>query len=264
MQKIKGRKIKAYFQIKFIIPYFFYLIRTFLIIKNPIKFFYSYITYNNINCIKFRNGKIINLSWHPHDTATVFAVIIRRDYGKIKKDSVVVDIGANIGIFSFYAIMNGAKKCYSYEPNFLAAEFAQKNINLNNYNDKFFLHKLAVGSKSDIELSIPIQPSMYNKASLQKSNSKDSQICKTISFNKVLADLNVIDLVKIDCEGAEYEFLFNSDLELLKKPLSYRIEFHEYRMNDIIKLFKNLNYKLTYNSSKKNANPKEGILWFDK
>ena len=50
-----------------------------------------------------------------------------------------------------------------------------KNINLNKYNDKFFLHKLA-GCKAMLNY-IPIKPSMYNKANL-KVNSKDIKSMK--------------------------------------------------------------------------------------
>jgi len=78
--------------------------------------------------LEFRNGLKIQLSNHPHDLITVFVVFVKKDYGDVLKNNIVVDIGANIGAFSLLAAKMGAKKVFAYEPNQVAFEVLQNNI----------------------------------------------------------------------------------------------------------------------------------------
>src|SRR6056300_346346 len=47
---------------------------------------------------------------------------------KIEKGDVVIDCGANIGIFSQYALDMGASKVVGYEPDDTAFDYYEKNV----------------------------------------------------------------------------------------------------------------------------------------
>tara|TARA_Y100000992_G_C20962862_1_gene349037 strand:- start:179 stop:454 length:276 start_codon:yes stop_codon:yes gene_type:complete len=88
------------FKFKNIFLYFVIVYRIILITKNPLKIIYHYLLKTSPKFINLRNGITIYTSSNPHDIITFVVIFAKRDYGKIKKNSVVVDIGANIGVFA--------------------------------------------------------------------------------------------------------------------------------------------------------------------
>jgi len=92
---------------------------SFLIFRNPISLWKSYLTISKPpgNYYDLRNGFRIFLSENDHDSITVMVIFCRKEYGKIKKESNIIDIGANIGIFTLYGMWSGAKRICAVEPN---------------------------------------------------------------------------------------------------------------------------------------------------
>lgn len=265
MTEVKGRKLSSYFQIYKIFSYIKYIFRCFVIFEKPLTFLYSYLFYKPLKIVKLRNGYSIYLSGHPHDCITIFAIFVRRDYGYIGNFNSVIDIGGNIGIFALYSMISGTKKCISYEPNSKAIEYAKNNIKLNKFEKYFQIHRLAVSDFDNSEIFIPKEPSMYNSIKERiYENSLDYEKCKTISLKSILDNYEQIDLVKIDCEGAEYSILFNCDKESLQKVSHYRLEFHKYKAISLINFFAENGYINIYSDTDLSKNPKEGILWFCK
>jgi autotransporter strand-loop-strand O-heptosyltransferase len=138
-------------------------------------------------------------------------------YGKCKlaKGDVVIDCGANIGVFSRYAKVCGASEVYSFEPepgNYAALE---KNVTTKVYNE-------AVSDKeSTMELYIH---SCEGGHSLKDDNINHTQLgytvpVRTTTLDKVIANngLDRVNFLKIDVEGSELD-IFNglSDENLLK------------------------------------------------
>lgn len=67
---------------------------------------------------------------------------------KMKKDDILWDIGANVGLYSIYAGMKGLTVC-AFEPSALNAFFISKNIELNGLKDKVTLFSIAVSDKNE-------------------------------------------------------------------------------------------------------------------
>lgn len=117
----------------------------------------------------------------------------------IQPGDIVVDCGANIGIFSQYAVHNGAKKVYAYECE--DEEFKYLKINSEN-TDKI----------------VPIQAFI----------SKEHSIKKIILEN----NLSEIDFLKLDIEGYEYDLILNEEFYYLSKVKKMAIELHIFGMFD--------------------------------
>ena len=261
-----GRALKSYFNVNNIFPYILFLYKSFCIFKNPILFLLCYLFYFKIPYLRLRNGFTLYLSSHPHDCATVFAVFVREDYGKIKKGSHVLDIGGNIGIFAIYSLISGAKHVYSIEPNSASIELIKKNIIKNGFEKKATILKNAVAAKSNIEFNIPKVSSMYNKVSSNLSNIDINQYEKinSISLKDLYKNYPLIDFTKIDCEGSEYDILLNTEESILYKPRSYVIEFHNGNTNLLIEKLVSAGYE-PYSSDVLNSiNQEIGILNFTK
>ncbi len=118
-------------------------------------------------------------------------------FKKIKKNDVVIDVGASIGDFSILAEKQVAKKIYAIEMDKKAISFMKKNIKLNK-------------AKNII---------IFNK----KINSLNYIFKK----NKI----KTCDFLKIDCEGSEYKIIKNTSSIILKKIQYIDIAFEIHLFN---------------------------------
>lgn len=186
-----------------------------------------------------------------HDTIdktgflSIFEIIKRDDYQLSKfanlKDKVLIDIGANLGVATIImAKLNPESIVYSFEPYQKAFDLLLKNIELNNLsNVKAF--NLAVTNKSNKSLLLSIFNDMTGASStyadedkFKKTYAKTSnQQVDCISFDDIIINnyIQEIELLKIDCEGAEFDIIYDS--EFIKKGIVKNIvgEFHDLEYN---------------------------------
>jgi len=118
------------------------------------------------NRVYLRNGWLINLSSHQDDLVTLIVIFCRNEYGNIAKDVTCVDIGANIGMFTLYALFNGAKKVISIEPNTAAFLVLKKNLEENDLLKKVVLYNKAISSVDDLTIKLPKLSSPYNSSNV--------------------------------------------------------------------------------------------------
>lgn len=119
----------------------------------------------------------------------------------VEKNDIVLDAGANIGIFTDYALIMGAKKVIAIESDFNIYYSFRKNI----VSDKVICKLGFVSNTESINKTIP----SYDLKQL---------------FLKF--DLRYIDFAKIDIEGHEYDLLINSDDYFLSRINKLAIEVH--------------------------------------
>src|SRR5947209_11101279 len=71
---------------------------------------------NHATVYRMRGGTTITIL-SAVDSATVMGSFIREDYGRIADERTVIDIGANIGVFSLFAATTGSvERVFAYEP----------------------------------------------------------------------------------------------------------------------------------------------------
>jgi len=83
------------------IKHLVYLPKIIAKIKNWVEFTKAYVTLskNFPSKVVFRDGTEIEIT-NPADLSTIAVINIKEDYGRIKENSIVVDLGANIGVFT--------------------------------------------------------------------------------------------------------------------------------------------------------------------
>jgi FkbM family methyltransferase len=125
----------------------------------------------------------------------------------IKPGTVVVDVGANVGIYTLLAakLLEGTGKIYSFEPTPRIYEILRDNVQVNSFLELgiVHLHQLAV-----TDISGKARFSIFNNDSghntLFHDGKADDEIdVTTISLDEILATQERVDIVKIDAEGAE-------------------------------------------------------------
>ena len=207
------------------------------------------ITYHDINL-----KVIINLH-DPSGNGCISEIVERDEYSLYQfrnvKDKVFIDIGANIGVATvIMALLNPESVVYSFEPIKEVYDILCKNIEINNIKNVISVN-CAISNKTDTVIlhkflgfsgasTICADQSTFNNH--YGSTSETTVIC--LSFDEFIEDRKIdnIHLLKIDCEGAEYDILYDSkhlkcidnmvgefhDLEYNKTPRNECIKLQEY------------------------------------
>jgi FkbM family methyltransferase len=232
-----------------------------LVFRNPFSLTKAYINQMSPQTNSFftRDGYRLILSDNPHDSITVMVIFCRREYGKIPRDSVILDIGANIGIFSIYAARSGAKKVFSFEPNKKAFEILKQNIASNHLDKIVIPFNYAIGPIDGEFISIPKESSPYNRTTNINSNYLNYDTIETISIETILTknNINKVDLLKMDIEGAEYPILYSMKKKVFDSIESIKLEHH-------ITSEKPMLIKHLYSLHFFKTHEKHKIMWFNK
>jgi FkbM family methyltransferase len=152
---------------------------------------------------------------------------------KFTENPIIIDIGANVGIVSFYfAKKYPNSKIFAYEPHPINYQNLIEGIKANNITN-IYPFNLAVFSKSDLDVKIHLHENNTSASSVFRYLPKDPYvIVKTISLEDILKQNNIsyIDFLKIDCEGAEFDILENTKMFYHEEILieNMFIEFHRF------------------------------------
>jgi FkbM family methyltransferase len=155
---------------------------------------------------------------------------------ELTKDSIVVDIGANVGFFSFLILSKiEVKKIYSFEPISTNIDFFKKIISENKVlQDKIMLKQAAVtgADLESLELFLDNTYELTENASVfagYKSTPTIRVSVPSISLTKIFIDndLDQIDFLKLDCEGSEFDIIYNTDPSILKRIKKIVVEIHD-------------------------------------
>lgn len=172
---------------------------------------------------------------------------------KLRPDDVVIDIGAHVGAFCLSLARDGVH-VYAYEPdpdNFTLLEW---NRRLNG-SEKVRCFNVAI---SDSEGTADFQCHTASMCgSLTKvdfgwaQNDTPSQRVRTILLANVFAEhhLDKVALLKVDCEGSEYDILFAAGArDVLTRCHYILMEVHpvpHHDQNDMFKFLTDLGFALT-------------------
>lgn len=136
----------------------------------------------------------------------------------------VIDIGAHMGMFSILAAYLGAKNIISIEPSKKSYETLVENVNFANFKNITPIKKIVSNVSNQVRNLALGTDSGHN--SLYKDY-KNYEAVETITLSELVAQLGSDDIVlKIDCEGAEYDILLNAEPDLFKNVKGLHIEIH--------------------------------------
>lgn len=148
----------------------------------------------------FINGHV------PHILLELYRDQVYEFYFKGKKDLTILDVGANIGLFTFYAYPY-AKKIYSVEP---SGEHFETLISMLNFNhmDRAMPIQVALSSKNGSQTFYHNQnTTMYSLNKAVNGLPDEAETVTCVTLDKLFKDNKIkhIDFMKIDIEGAECE-----------------------------------------------------------
>lgn len=148
----------------------------------------------------------------------------------------VIDIGANAGFFDWILLSKRPDaRIYAYEPMPANVAMLQKTLQWNHpIQPNIQLHQMAVTGSPKQELVLHMEDTGDNQvvasafAGFNKNNTKTISVrCITLTDIITKNQLTHINLLKMDCEGSEYDIIYNTDPELIRRIDQMVVEVHD-------------------------------------
>jgi len=157
----------------------------------------------------------------------IFAYKIYSPSGfEIKENDTVLDIGAQIGVFSVYAAASAkAGRVYSFEPFSENYALLKRNIELNSRGNIEPFQMAVAGTAGTKDFYISKNTGGHSFYGSPKQEKISVQAIALADFIKEKG-LAKIDYFKMDCEGGEYDILFSLPDEILNKISKIGMEYH--------------------------------------
>lgn len=149
---------------------------------------------------------------------------------------VVIDIGANVGFFDIQLLSKiDRATIYAYEPVPANVKTLQHTLQQNpRLAQCVNLFAMAVTGKvlDKVELFVEAEDRDQVVASVfsdfHQNNCKKIEVsCITLTDIIQQNDLQEIDLLKVDCEGSEYDIIYHTAPELIRRIRKMTIEVHD-------------------------------------
>jgi FkbM family methyltransferase len=160
-------------------------------------------------------------------TGTLSQVFVRRQYGSLERFRTIVDVGANVGSFAVYAAQPDRDvRIYCYEPEQQNFCLLKQNIRINGLEGRVSAFQCAVAS-SEGRRNLAVVACPLNSFHVLPDGGR-YQIVDCTTLKNILADhhLEAIDLLKMNCEGAEYEILEGCSKSQFERIANIRLEYH--------------------------------------
>lgn len=229
------------------------------------------VNYNNGFLVSFFNLKIYVES--PEEFFILREVFVENDYNfSCDSKSIVIDIGTNIGIASlFFSNLEHVEKIYCFEPIEDTYNQAITNFTLNDKISKVTsVQNIGLGDKTREEFFIfskyakgnsgvrgELSPTYLNNTNTVKVpvqiNSASEELLRIINENP---DRRII--VKMDCEGAEYEIFENLQKSKVINQIDvFMLEWHDKGADTIEKILKSNDFEFF----SKGLSPISGLIY---
>ena len=151
---------------------------------------------------------------------------LKGDYGKLPVlGKTVIDVGSNIGDTPIYFTVRGAKQVIGLEPFPKNYELAKMNILSNNLSDKIIL--IHAGCSSQLG-QIIIDPEHGSNIESRLVKSSKGIAVPLLTLQEIIERYDIPDnsILKMDCEGCEYESIISTPDTVLQRFSHIQIEYH--------------------------------------
>ena len=178
----------------------------------------------------FRDGARLQIG-RGVDHVPIIEIFLRQEYGAVADGAVILDIGANIGAFSIYAGTSArGVTIYAYEPTAEFFALLRDNVRANGLEGAVTCFNVAVAGETQVR-ELALESAAFSFPTLLPP--AGDRVLRTVNVQTTsLADildanaLQRVDLLKMDCEGAEYEILYGTPEHYLNRIREIRMEYH--------------------------------------
>ncbi|MGQ9493489.1 MAG: FkbM family methyltransferase [Anaerolineae bacterium] len=183
--------------------------------------------------IELRNGYLFKVRTRM-DIWIIKEICLERQYEKasiaIGEDWVVLDIGAGLGDFAVHiAKEHPSSTIYACEPFPQSFALLQENLCLNHIENVQVFPYAICAQTGPARFHIASEAVAHSTAASQDRELSEYIEVSGITLDQLFAELRLskCDYVKMDCEGAEYEILFQTSAETLQRIRHLCLEYHD-------------------------------------
>lgn len=174
------------------------------------------------------------------DVTTAWAVFCRREYSIPKDAKLIVDLGANIGLFTLFAAIHAPRaKLVSVEPFPATFERLVQNVERNGLSQRVQCIQAAVAATGGVR-QMDADPTTPNHSRALRNSADEMQLIPVhaISLDDIISRAasmsSTIDLLKMDIEGVEHEILQAATPALLSHFRLVQLEYHGPASKDLV------------------------------
>jgi len=147
---------------------------------------------------------------------------LRTLFDSLPENPTVIDIGANIGLFSV-AMVDGVPgaRCFAYEPHPGNFVYLERNAEA---AQQIFPHPMAVAAPDSPDIL-----TLHFDAEEFGTRNHESVEVPATSLDAIVEHhaIGRIDLLKLDCEGAEYDILYGASSDTVDRIRQIVMETHD-------------------------------------
>jgi FkbM family methyltransferase len=145
----------------------------------------------------------------------------------VKPGARIVDVGANVGLYSLGAARKGAQ-VVAMEPDQDLARELRTTVRVNRLSSRIRILVAAAGSSREASVFARRRTPVSGSVDMYLGPTTDYTVVPTLTIDEIFAELQV-DLIKIDVEGAEFDAVTGAHEVLSRGPDAPRgvlIELH--------------------------------------
>jgi FkbM family methyltransferase len=171
------------------------------------------------------------------DVVLYYDIMIKEYYGKttVNDVKVVIDCGANIGLTSVYLLYKYPKaRLIALEPDPVNFDICKKN--LENFKDRATVFQKAIWSTScNLTLSSDLVGTWASNVG-QCTDKNGEIIVEAVDLNTLMQeyDFEIVDMLKMDIEGAEEDIFVSGNLDWLDKVRCFQVELENDKTRSIV------------------------------
>ncbi|NUQ61092.1 MAG: FkbM family methyltransferase [Pirellulales bacterium] len=151
--------------------------------------------------------------WEHGDVHNVWAIFCGGEYRVLESDALIVDVGANVGIFAMYAARRApAAEVFCYEPVLRTFSRLKEQIARSPFAGRIRceskgvagaegVREIAVGRGADVATLLPTDVADLDRTETIQVTTLEQIVAAVLTRT----DRTSVSLLKLDCEGAEWE-----------------------------------------------------------
>lgn len=176
-----------------------------------------------------RSGAKIRVA-NRMDLVTTWIIYLRHEYTVKPSDEIILDCGANIGVFALYAASSAPRShIFAIEPFPSTFHELCENIKLNNLERQVTCVSIAL-SGSDGSVNMYAAPHVASQVrQVIRPSGADTVSVTALTLASLFARIGVgeVDLLKMDIEGSEHPALLQAKPSALARVKRLSVEYHQ-------------------------------------
>lgn len=167
------------------------------------------------------------------DEGVVHCVLLQQDYTPpwftIEPADTVLDIGGNIGCFAVLAAKRATRgRVIVFEPESDNYRLLRRNVEVNHLSNVETVHAAVSGERGSITLFKAQHGPLHSTIPARIEDARGSEVVTAVTLQDAFDRYHVTrcNFLKLDCEGAEYEILYNTPEDYLRRIDKIALEYH--------------------------------------